>query len=290
MNAREIIERIDRLNEAPVEEPEIDPGIAEPDVEPSAPPAPSRPRPGREPRPGPFTVPPDYTPGTFPHPKSGDDGEEIEAWLEATQQPVQDWEWDGENLRLLLDDGTIETYTRQQLDEIGVFGSMAFAEALEIPPFGGAKSGYFNTDEVEQAGNDFLAAGGEGGLEDMGGEAEPSEGEFGDLGGPGEPGLAGEEGEPDDTILQGILGGASTAEPIEVTGEPAEQLGQAVSDVVAAILGIIQQTGGSEAETGGESEPKSDSEKSDKKPKAKKDGDKKDDKKKDKEDDKESDE
>lgn len=222
MNARDIIERLAALDEAPAA-PEVEPDVApdvDPDVAPSAPPAPRTPR---EPSPDPWTVPPDYEPGTFPHPKAGDESEAIEGWLEATQQPIQDWEWDGENLRLLLQDGTVETYTRQQLDEIGVFGEMAFAESLKE-----------DEDEGEKDGDKD-----EGGEE--GGEAESSdEPPFGKEEG-GEPGedAGGCPGAPQDDTIAAILGTADM-NPEVVAGEPAQQLTQAVDQLVSAILGVVQ--------------------------------------------------
>jgi hypothetical protein len=168
-------------------------------------------------------VPPDWEPGTFPRPKAEDESEAIESWLEATQQPIQDWEWDGSNLRLLLDDGSVETYTREQLDEIGVFGQMAFAEGIQ---------------------EDDDHKGDEKGEEDEE-DREDKEGEESRSGeGPGESGFSfdGEAGpaEPVDSTISGILGNESGEGEIEVIqGEPANQLTQAVDNLVQAILGVV---------------------------------------------------
>lgn len=215
MNAREIIERLAALDEAPVAEPETAPDIAEPEVEPSAPPAPSRP--SREPSPDPWTVPPDYEPGEFPHPKAGDDTEAIQSWLDATQQPIQDWEWDGQMLKLLMLDGSVESYTREQLDEIGVLGQMAFAEGLED------FKGESDDDEPKGEADDAEPKG-----EDDDAPECPSEGADGPPGG--------------EDIIGGILGTAAPGPDVEVVqGGPAEKLTQAVDDVVQAILGVVSQ-------------------------------------------------
>lgn len=225
MNAREIIERLAALSEAPVAEPETAPDIAEPEVEPSAPPAPSRP--SREPSPDPWTVPPDYEPGEFPHPKAGDDTEAIQSWLDATQQPIQDWEWDGQMLRLLMLDGSVESYTREQLDEIGVLGQMAFAEGVED------FKGESDDDEPKGEADDAEPSG----------EADdapecPAEG----ADGPPDVDLGGED------IIGSILGTATPGPDVElVQDEPAAKLAQAVDDVVQAILGVVSQG----AEVGG---------------------------------------
>jgi hypothetical protein len=210
MKAYEIIDRLAALDEqAPVEEPQVEPAVT-PD-EPATEPA--EPGPGRSP--DPYELPPDFEPGGLPHPKAEqDDTAVISAWLEATQQPIQDWEWDGNELRLLLDDGSREVYTREQLEEIGVFGGeLAFAESEETaavePP----------TDEDED---------------------EP-------VAPPGE--AAG--------VLDQILGrvpsgsasvGEIEPEVIHIEGEEAEKLTQAVSDVVQAILGIVDKEFGIPAE------------------------------------------
>jgi hypothetical protein len=270
------------MDEALPAEPEVDPDVMP--AEPSAPPAPSRPAPRR--RPDPFTVPPDFEPGQMPRPKAEDETGSIEAWLEATQQPITDWEWNGEELRLLMQDGSTETYTRQQLDEIGVLGQMSFAEAVEDPQ------------EVQPP------------PENMG--EEPSMPDFdGDDGLDMDPELAQhlEIGDEDgagtlDTILgRNCAGGApeggreGEAEVvINLDPEASQELTQAVSDVVAAILGTVGQALGGEGGEAPEGDKSSDKD-ADKKPdkKKKKDGEKDDkskekgEKSKDKEADKEAD-
>lgn len=228
MNARDIIDRLAALDEATVAEPEVEPDVTP--AEPQAPPAPSRPR--REPAPDPWSVPPDFEPGQMPHPKSEDDTESIQNWLEATQQPIQDWEWDGENLNLLMDDGSTETYTRQQLDEIGVFG-MAFAESKEDDEHGdesetGAPTGLDGDFEVPDGLEQSLEAGG-----------EPAENANGTL----------------DAILgrtpaEAAPGGERETMVAHVEGEAAAELTQAVSGVVSAILGVVDQALGGEGEEG----------------------------------------
>jgi len=205
-HARDIINRLAALDEATVAEPEVEPDVIP--AEPAAPPAPSQPRP--TPRHDPYTFPPDWDePGQMPRPKAEDDTESIEGWLQATRQPITDWEWDGQELRLLMNDGSTEVYTHQQLSDIGVLnGEMAFAESQV-------------SEECE------------------------CEHEH-------------EEGAPDEAtgVLDAILGRApcpsspQAEEMVQIEGEPAEKLAQAVSDVVTAILGIVDQ--GGEAPEGGE--------------------------------------
>jgi hypothetical protein len=233
MNARDIIDRLATLDEATVAEPEVEPDVMP--AEPSAPPAPSRPR--REPAPDPWSVPPDFEPDQMPRPKAEDETESIESWLEATQQPIRDWEWDGQELRLLLDDGSTESYTRQQLDEIGVFGQMAFAESEEPP--------------TELALDDRPPSG-------------PDEDATGTL-----DAILGRNGEC------GCEGGAE--EMISVEGEAAEKLTQGISDVVAGILGIVAQVAGEEGGEEGHSDYEDFyAKKGDEKPKKKKDSEKSD--------------
>jgi hypothetical protein len=165
-------------------------------------------------------VPPDYEPGTFPRPKAEDESESIESWLEVTQQPIRDWEWDGNHLRLIMLDGSVETYTRDQLSEFGVFDSgesQAFAESQD--------------DDDDDAGQ---AEAEEDDTEDEEGAAESP---FGDEGESLDscPCPAGAPSGPDSTI-QSILGGEDTQ---VITGEPAERLASAVSDVVSAIIGLV---------------------------------------------------
>lgn len=221
MNAHELIDRLAALDEAaaPVEEPVTEPGIEEPQIEPDAPPAPRR---GGSP----YELPPDFEPGQMPRPKA--ESEAIDKWLQATQQPIQDWEWDGQHLRLLMDDGSTEVYSRRQLEQTGVFdqGELAFAESKH--PIGEAEDDEKNepvTDNTEglppmpdddQEINDVAA-----------GEASPAE-------------AAG--------TLDMILGRTAVSagpplpsepEVINIEGDKAEQLAQAVGDVVQAILGIV---------------------------------------------------
>ncbi len=179
----------------------------------------------------------------MPRPKSGDETESIQSWLEATQQPIQDWEWNGQELSLLMDDGSTETYTRQQLDEIGVFGEMGFAESLEDENF--------DPQAVEAAA--------EGQDEPMG-PPEPSSEldpemaqhlEMDDAGGTLDTilgrndvgvGAGGEPGEPEVT---------SASVVIEV---PPEDAAQTVSDIISAILGVepAHKEGGETEEEPGE--------------------------------------
>jgi hypothetical protein len=284
MKAHEIIDRLASLDEqAPVEEPQVEPDVLpeEPAVEPR------EPAPRRGPRRDPYTVPPDFEPGQMPRPKAQDEGSDdmasIQSWLEATQQPIQDWEWDGSELRLLMDDGSTEVYTRPQLEQTGVFsGEMAMAE-----------SRHFTQEDVEAAAN---AA-----LEHDDGEA-PGPGPFGPPaeevvvdGPPPDVEEFVSEAPPDEAagVLDQLLGrassapaspedGAGEAEVIHVEGDEAEELTAAVSDVVNAILGIVQKDSGEKTpDSEPDSEPKkkkSDDEKDDK-PKKEKDEDEDDDEK-----------
>jgi hypothetical protein len=208
MKAHQIIDRLARLDEAPVEEPQIEPDVAPTE----APPAPSRP--STRPSSDPYELPPDFDPGQMPRPKAEDDeAAAINDWLEATQQPITDWDWDGTELRLLMQDGTTEVYTREQLDEIGIFsGEMAFAES---------QSGLFeDCGECPEdlTGEEFAAAG-------------PVDAPSGEATG----------------VLDQILGRTPCAAPsattqtqtIQVDGEKAEELANAVTDVVQAIIGIV---------------------------------------------------
>jgi hypothetical protein len=272
MNAHEIIDRLARMDEA-FEQPTVEPGTIpeEPTTQPDFEPGPDR-------SPGPYELPPDFDPDAMPHPKAGDDNESetIRNWLEVTQQPVKDWDWDGEKLQMMLDDGSIETYSRQELDQAGVFGGeMAFAESTE--------------DEDEDDADDD-----EGDKNDFGPENCPTC--------PDEP-----SGDEATGVLDQILGrcpcasepsltlgcgpgcdssaefggeGAPGSEVIEIEGTEAEKLNTAITDVVSAILGIVggkSVTG--EAPPEGEEEkeepPKSKKSKSKdkKKDKAKKDDD-----------------
>jgi hypothetical protein len=124
MKAHEIIDRLASLDEqTTTEEPAVDPGIL-PAERPTEPDRPATPRRSNDP----YELPPDFEPGQMPRPKAEDESGDIQGWLEATQQPIQDWDWDGQELRLMMDDGSTEVYSRQQLEEIGVFsGEMAFA-------------------------------------------------------------------------------------------------------------------------------------------------------------------
>lgn len=245
MKAHEIIDRLALLDEqAPVEEPPVEPGIApeEPATEPGDP--------GRRQSPDPYELPPDFEPGGLPHPKAeAHDSEAIRGWLEATQQPIQDWEWDGHDLRLLMDDGTTEIYNRGQLDQLGIFdGEMAFAESQD--------------------------------------DASPDEASaYPDIEGPDpdsvQSAIAAEEPDPNEAagVLDQILGRvpcgsapvgeiASEPEVIHIEGEAAEKLTQAVSDVVQAILGVVQGETGEASDSA--SNKASDTDKTEDKPKGEK--------------------
>jgi hypothetical protein len=266
MHASEIISRL--LGEATTVEPEVEPSVAPPETSP--PPARrSAPAPTRDP----WSVPPDWEPGPMPRPRAEDESGAIESWLQATQQPIEDWEWDGENLRLLLDDGSTEAYSRAQLDEIGIFGQQSFAESEEPS---------FVTDQGQGTGAMLSPM-----------ELSPELSQHLEIDGPGEEDATGTI----DALLGRTSGGNEPAgslgqeEVIQVEGEPAEQLTQAVSDVVSAILGVVQTASGGEVpaigdESGAESEP--DDEGDNKPPKKKKDGKKEEKSKKD-DDDKEDD-
>jgi hypothetical protein len=271
MNVRDLIDKLASMDEATIAEPEVDPDVAPPAERPAAPPA----RPQPRPRPNPYSVPPDFEPDQMPRPKAQDESSSIEEWLEATQQPIQDWEWNGQELNLLMDDGSTETYTRQQLDEIGVFGQSAFAEAVEDPQTVedppedfGSNGMEFDPAAVEQAAE---------------GHGLDMPGEQGDL----DPELAkhldiDDEGDAEgtlDTILgrtggeEGESGLGDEAEVIQVSGEAGSELTQAVSDVVSAILGAVGQALTGEAPKGGEEggdEGEDKGEEKDKKPKKKK--------------------
>ena len=109
LHPRDIIDRIASLDEATVAEPTVEPTEAPPTERPTE-------RPTRRPSRSPWTMPPDMEPGQEPRPKAEDESAEIENWLEATEQPIRDWDWDGNELRLALDDGTTEVYSRGQLE------------------------------------------------------------------------------------------------------------------------------------------------------------------------------
>ena len=285
MKVYEIIDRLARLDEAPVEEPVVEPEVTpeEPITDPGDP--------GRREAPNPFELPPDFEPGGLPHPKA--QSEEIEAirgWLEATQQPVQDWEWDGHELRLLMDDGTTELYNRQQLDQIGIFDDqLAFAESEEPDN----PKGLPNMPADDQALNDFVTENPDATVGDV--ERER----------PGEQAAGAEAAGVLDQILgRTPCGSASVGEiapegeVVHIEGEAAEELTNAVSDVVQAILGVVQTATGDEAPGEASDKPskkasdkdksddkKSDKSKSDKDKPEDKSEDKKDAKKDDKEDD-----
>ncbi len=272
MQVHHLIDRLARLDEeAPVEEPAVEPGVApeEPTVEPSDP--------GRRPSRDPYELPPDFEPGGLPHPKAEAESEAIRGWLEATQQPTQDWEWDGHELRMLLDDGTTEVYGRSQLDQLGIFsGEMAFAESEQTDNPKGPDM--FSDDQAETETETDLV--------------------------PAENGPAGEHpGNEAAGVLDQILGrspcgsapvGEIAPEPevIHIEGEAAEKLTAAVSNVVQAILGVVASgeapdKASNKASDTDKSEDKSKDKKSDKSKSDKdKDEDKSDDKKGDKEDDK----
>ncbi len=271
MNVRDLIDKLASMDEATIAEPEVDPDVAPPAERPAAPPAPSRPQ--TRPRPNPYSVPPDFEPGQMPRPKAQDESSSIEEWLEATQQPIQDWEWNGQELNLLMDDGSTETYTRQQLDEIGVFGQTAFAEAVEDPqtvedpPEDFGSTGMeFNPASVEQAAEGH-------GLDMPGeeGELDPELAKHLDIDDEG----GGAEGTLDTILGRSGGGGAGLgdeAEVIQVSGEAGNELTQAVSDVVSAILGAVGQALTGEAPEGSEEGEESEDEGKgeDKKPKKKK--------------------
>lgn len=259
MKAYELIDRLASLDEAAtVEEP-----VVEPETIPGQEPAlPSR-RPSRDP----FSVPPDFEPGQMPRPKAQDESGQISAWLSATQQPIQDWEWDGRELRMLMDDGSTEVYNRVQLEQSGVFDdSAAFAEALEDLGMGGEGEGdgeslYPGMEGPDQETVQAAIA-----------DEQPSNEAAGVLdqilGRTSSCGCAG--GEPE-------MGG----EMVPIEGEQADNLVQAVSDVVSAIIGLVGGEGGEPAGEGeamvdaGEDEPKEAGSKKSEKKKDKKDGGKK---------------
>lgn len=284
MRAHQIIDRLARLDEAPVEEPVVEPDVVpqEPGVEPG--------EPGPRHAPDPYELPPDFEPGGLPHPKA--ESEEVEAirgWLEATQQPVQDWEWDGHELRMLMDDGTTEVYSRQQLDPLGIFdGEMAFAESEESDNLKGPTDMPFDDQSIN----------------DLADDGAPDEG-F-------PPGGPADEHPGDEAagVLDQILGRtpcgsapvgdiAPEGEVIHIEGDQAEKLTNAVSDVVQAILGIVSGGEVSGEESDKPSDKASDKDKSEDKSKDKKsdksksdkdkDEDKSEDKKGAKDDDKEDD-
>lgn len=261
MKAYELIDRLASLDEAStVEEP-----VVEPETIPGQEPALPTRRPSRDP----FSVPPDFEPGQMPRPKAQDESGQISSWLSATEQPIQDWEWNGRELRMLMDDGSTEVYNRVQLEQSGVFDdSAAFAEAMEDladEGNGGGESLYPGMEGPDQETVQAAIADEQpsneaaGVLDQILGRTSPSGGCAG-----GEPGM-----------------GASEVIPIE--GEQADNLVQAVSDLVSAIIGVAGG-GGGEAPDMDKSEDKeddkSDDKKSDKPKKAKK---KSDDKKEDKE-------
>lgn len=271
MHPRDIIDRIASLDEATVAEPTTEPTEAPPTEIPTE-------RPSRRPSRSPWTMPPDMEPGQEPRPKAEDEAAEIEGWLEATEQPIRDWDWDGNELRLALDDGTTEVYTRGQLEEIGVFGGqMAFAESEEpdndqgLPPM----------PDDDQAINDFAT--GEGEAMVAAGEDEPKMDADGTL----------------DMILgrtptpaEPAAGGEGTIEVIQIDGSQAGEIMGAVSDLVKAIIGTVggSEEGGDEGEDkkGKKKEKDSEGEKG-KSKKEKKSKDKKEDKSEDKDDDKKDD-
>lgn len=49
----------------------------------------------------------------------------IHMWFKTTTELYDDLEWDGRVLEVVLNDETIETYTRTDLFEIGVFDDLA---------------------------------------------------------------------------------------------------------------------------------------------------------------------
>lgn len=240
MHPRDIIERIAALDEATVAEPTVEPTEAPPTERPTE-------RPSRRPSRSPWTMPPDMEPGHEPRPKAEDQSEQIESWLQATQQPVRDWDWDGNELRLALEDGTTEVYTAGQLQEIGIFdGQTAFAESEEGLPF--------------SPDSEFL---------DGGGEEPCGEGEAMVAMGADEPKESDDSHGTLDMILgrtptpAAEIGGEEAVQVVQIDGDHAEDVIDAVSDLVKAIIGAA--SGSEEGE-----EPKDDDSGADKKPKDKK--------------------
>lgn len=248
MKAHELIDRLaSRLDEqGPVEEPVIEPGTIpeEPEFAPDAPPAPRRTR-------SPYELPPDFEPGQMPHPKAeNDETDSISNWLEATQQPVQDWEWDGHELRMLMDDGTTEVYSRRQLEEVGIFGQAAFAESEESGAFN------FSPEDLESDGEETIEE------NPVFGEPAPEENAAGTL-----DMILGRT--PCSACSDTETEMAAKPEVISVEGEKAEELTAALGDVVSAILGLVQGDEGFENKPE-EEDDDSDSEKDGKPKKTKK--------------------
>ena len=180
----------------------------------------------------------------MPKPKAEDDSdtEAIEQWLAVTQQPMADWDWNGQELRLQMTDGSTETYTRQQLEQAGVFGEMSFAESQEDDK---------DDDEGKNEGDG--SEGAFGGDDEGEGSKEEGEDKLITLdGGTMTPGETCSSGQ--DMTIRGILGvtpgegGDAGAEP----EAPAERLAHALDDVVSAILGVVSDaTGGQPAQGAG---------------------------------------
>jgi len=267
--AQFVVDRLAALDEAgglagpPVEEPPVEaPPVEAPPVE--APPV----EPDIDPN-NPWAVPPDLAPEELPGTKAEDEDQAIESWLTATEQPARDWEWDGQRLRLLLNDGSTEVYSREQLEEIGVFGAEIEEPPVEPPtppvrikPPGVAP----DPDDPNPAPTPDWNPG------------VSLDREFPNPWSPDEPGISPyaklyseseddddeddghEKHEPDDTAetgdfaepepvpddVAGILGDAG-GEIEVISGEPEERLATAVGDVVQAILGIVQQAKGGES-------------------------------------------
>lgn len=217
MKAYQLIDRLASLDEAaPVEEPIVEPTEAPPTERPRTP---SR-RPSRDP----FELPPDFEPGQMPRPKANDESEQIGAWLQATQQPIQDWEWDGHELRMLMDDGTTEVYSRQQLEEAGVFvGETAFAEGLEGEEGEEGDSLYPDPEGPDMETVDAAISAEEVPQENASGTLDMILGRT--------PTCGCDQG--------GEMPGEMGMSAVAVEGDKAEELVQAVGDLVGAIIGLV---------------------------------------------------
>jgi hypothetical protein len=189
-----------------------------------------------------------------------DDMVAIRDWLSATQQPMKDWEWDGENLRVLLDDGSVETYDRQQLDKAGVFGgsdAMAFAESKEEAEDEAEEEAEIESsldneeEETEEEEEEETEREEKFAIKDQ------DEGdEFSVTSGPSsfEPSdpVSGPEGCSGlDATMCGIMGVEGSPEEAP-EADPAEKLTQAISDMAQAIMGLVGTDGSAGANPTGE--------------------------------------
>ena len=239
VNARDIIERLAQLDESPGVEtaptPTTLPNLPKPTTRPGTTPAP-RPNP-RPHRPhDPYENPKVDAP---PKARNNDEITAISEWLAVTEQPMQDWEWDGSNLRILMKDGSVETYDRAQLEDAGVFAS-SFSESVEDDEENESDEENKIEDELDSEDDESEEEQEE---ETSIRDQEPGE-EFEVTPGPSNivpltPGTGANACSGLDATMCGILGMDATTGIEGEDPSPEQKLSQAVSDMAQAIIGIV---------------------------------------------------